>query len=130
MYKCSKCRELFTEDEMLYTEELCPTDRGMQHLLVDGRCPHCGSYNYDEVYECPICGEFASIDYDEPCESCMDEILYWTANCMANIMAWMPNINKQKANDLIEEAMWRLLKNEEDIKYLDKVIGEKRNGND
>lgn len=131
MYKCRSCGRVFAEDEIPTTKDLCPTDKGTQVVYVsEDCCPSCGSYKYDEVYKCPICGEWEATTEDEPCERCADEIDYYVANCMASIITWLPNVNKENVVDYIEESMWRLTKNEDDIKYLNRVLEDKKNGND
>ena len=126
MYKCLKCREIFTEKEMKYTIDLCPTDRGMQVLETELRCPHCDSDDYEEVYLCPICGEWESKDMDEPCENCTDEVIYWTAEALANVMTWLNIKSADKASDFMDEALWDLTHKDDDMKYLHKVLKEKK----
>lgn len=132
MYKCGKCGEVFSEEEFPYTEDACPTDRGTQILhIIDECCPHCDSHNIREIYACPVCGEWES-DFDgDMCENCKEEVIYWTAEAMVNVMAWLNIKDPLQVIDYIEDAMWDLTHKDEDKEYLAKVIAERKekNGN-
>ena len=127
MYKCQKCGHVFSEDEIPTYKDLCPTDRGTQVIYYSKDCcPYCYSGKYFEVYECPVCGEYESEDEGEPCEQCADDIDYYVANCIGDIIAWYPTIGIDDVGDYIESAIWRLTR--KDTKYLKDVIASKTRG--
>lgn len=71
IYFCNDCKQFFTEDEAGTESEL--------HTELDGHwcetfmvCPHCGSDDYEEAYECEICGEPT---LTEICGQCETEIV-------------------------------------------------------
>ena len=48
MYRCDECETLFEEPVMVTRESTVPY----------GRCPNCGSDDYEQVVKCDICGNW------------------------------------------------------------------------
>lgn len=59
MYKCDDCGCVFDEPST-YRDEICVIDPVSKNTAYDEYpcCPRCNSYQFDEVWECEICGEY------------------------------------------------------------------------
>lgn len=62
MYRCLDCKSIF--DEPLKTE----WHSNEYGTTYDYHCPECGSECFDEVYECPSCGEYRPVIFG--CSDC------------------------------------------------------------
>ena len=67
MYKCCECGEIFENPARSPMEE----DTG----YVEQSCPCCGSDDYEEVYACPVCGEYTSEYRGTLCKQCHEELI-------------------------------------------------------
>jgi len=71
MYKCNSCGEEFSPDDA--EQETFIEYHGTS--VVSDICPHCGSSNIEEMYECKVCGNlFTDSDLtDYVCDNCISE---------------------------------------------------------
>ena len=71
IYYCNECMNFFGKDEVGFKREYHPEIGGnfYETFLV---CPHCGSDDYEDAYECEICGEPT---LTEICDECKHEVL-------------------------------------------------------
>lgn len=124
-YRCHKCGALF--DKPAVIREIANVMDGYQDIYEhDPHCPECGSFNIDERYECPVCGEYrCETDFMTACDRCMDEAVGITMEAIAEIAEWL-DVERDKALELIEEAEFMLGYVKEYSDKLDKAIAEKK----
>ena len=78
-YICAKCKSVIEVEDL----ERVKGEFGDEYV-----CPHCGSTEYYEAVECPICGEYVREDesYGGYCENCVDK-----AATPENLIEWCDN---------------------------------------
>jgi len=72
---CDNCKQFVLEDELEREYEHHSELSGMGGVTCETFyvCPHCGSDEIDDAYECEICGEpTTSLDY---CDDCRTEVV-------------------------------------------------------
>lgn len=74
--KCLECGNVFDDDEISYWSESRGEFWGEPCSEEMSGCPHCGSGDYEDAYECEECGEYFTLDeLDENhlCEDCRED---------------------------------------------------------
>ena len=78
MFKCNNCGRLFSEEATVTIETGVRSEHYIESYDI-AVCPHCGSNDYDEAFECAICGTYEnqmqSEDYCEDCYKDMESLL-------------------------------------------------------
>ena len=97
MQKCKHCSSIFNDDEIRDINDYENIDVGNGKLTIAdlsySECPYCGSSNYDDAYECIICGKYFNEDelsIDSICDNCLKENA-----TLENLL----NFGKQNNND-------------------------------
>ena len=79
MYKCKSCKQIFEEPWETY-------DRATG--CYESGCTHCGHDDYEEVYRCVKCGEYASECAGELCPDCKSEVFQTLSDIRITLMGY------------------------------------------
>ena len=75
MYKCNACGAVFTDPAVEHVEERhgelgTPASGYFKRVGVIETCPYCGSDEYFDGEECPICGTVHDGVFSDYCDEC------------------------------------------------------------
>ena len=98
-YICAKCKSVIeVEDlERVKGEWEDGYYKGDEYV-----CPHCGSTEYYEAVQCPICGEYVAEEesYDGYCENCVEK-----AATPENLVKWCDDGNYKESVEINESIV-------------------------
>lgn len=104
MYICEKCGEVFEEPKVIGSD----VDRGEV-------CPGCGSDDFDEAYQCALCGEWVASDKIHGYRP------YVCDDCIADYRYDLDTLMKATENETFDfsiPALARYILTDEDINAL------------
>ena len=119
MYRCNNCGRAFSEKLIREEETGVVAPDGFKEVIAVGYCPHCGSDSYNEVNECPLCGEATKSISEDYCEDCIEDL---TSELKLAVVRW--RIKTENAlNTVIEDTVardlfWEVMERESETDFI------------
>jgi hypothetical protein len=99
MLKCERCSAIFDESELRCVFDPVGECGDRTAYVERGLCPECGNDEYEEAFECAVCGEYFTTDelagnicreclhkYDRDFETCREASLGWSEKVEINAL--------------------------------------------